>query len=1283
MPSTPQYEVDDAAEAEADSLLNALDPLPYPQRMRDLATRVRNMRHPLRPLLEALETRGPYERGIAIVAASIARDTDWIAAHLADPDPYIRGHALRVADSLQVPDTVYESALADAPEAIRRGLLRAIVVGRRRNALADRLIDGLRRDWGDAEAARLLPGCSADTVARLLPELFHAVAGWRQLAKRHPCALLDVTERELTSLPEAMRGTWWSRYAGAVASVASSEPLRVLDLLERLGPATLPPQLRAHLPAFATADPQRMVRMLLTPTWSGAIRVYSMSATVRRRLARSGAPELVAYGRTLVPYSSLPPLLKALPPAQRHAFYTEVYDGRGVAPVDESLLEALPRSHVADEARRMAATLREGGGWEIGVLRFESFLPVAEVRERLVEATRRPAAEDRVEAWQCLIRNADRSGDPEAVIAVLEEMGRLRNEQDPVREAALGALARVRPTLLTEDAEPLLDRIAVDAVQAPDSSSGTRSHLSRLAVGVLREHAASGRRELVNWALRTLVRISGNTGDADLGHLDHTLRRGQEHQVYEALRPWIEAGAEKSDFSLAFALVRAVGRRAAGMHELQELLWQAIRYGRDTTAREAVDLWLEPPATRGERAARILALEPSAGALESVQDIVTRSRTDLLDPLLADTPPYGRFLTKGSPWVVGVDRDIRRWVPRQQQAVARRLAALAEDDGLPLWHRAAAVEQSALVPGIGADLVRRWTASEDVVLAEAALAALARTDRPADALPELLAHAGGEHARVAVYAATQASRHAAPSLLAEQLRAMLLGPDVKVTSRKEAARLAAVRLPVPRAAELLTEAYAREGTHRDVRAACVAFAGPLLAEEAVWGLLGDAAGAEPVLRTAVLRVSPLDLSEPHRERYARLVRDVCDTDDPETAAVAFDALARWAPWSPDAPTVLADAAANLTERVSWHAAASGLVTAAAGSERGGEGLLRALRALAEAERAAPTAETLHGAGSAAPTGEALRGAGGSAPTGEALRGAGGSAPTGEALRGAWGALPIADVPRDAGGASPTADVLHDAEGAPTTADVLHDAEGAAVEPAHDAGGAPPTGAALHDAAGAPSAVEVPHGAEGSARAGVPLHGAPGGLPPVEPLHDATDGLPPIEPLHDAEEQRDRPARRRIENLVLRLSLYGRTAPRPIRPAALAASELLAGYDDFVPQSAEIAAFHLDLDADPARLEGLAALTEGRPALAARMAQEVGDRLRREVHEGDPEALLHVARRLTAHGGHAQGLLAVALTGALGSRTGWPAPWREHLRLLRRHALPDVRDAALAVVTAHE
>ncbi|MPY58720.1 hypothetical protein [Streptomyces spongiae] len=1184
MPSTEQT---------VDGLLNVLDPLPYPDRTRQLAARVRAMARPLRPVLEELEARGPYERGIAVLAAAVAQDTEWIAARVADPDPYVRGQALRVADSLHVPDSAYESALADAPEAVRRALLRALVSAHR-TALADRLVDGLRRDWGDADAARLLPACSPETVARLLPGLFHAVTGWNGLAKRHPGALLDVVERELDAQPEALRGPWWRRYAVALASVAPTEPLRVLDLLEHRGPATLPHELRDHVGAFAAADPGRVVRLLLTPAWSGALGVHSLSTTVLRRLARSDAPELVAYARTLVPYGSLPPLLTALPPARRHAFYAEVYEGRGPAAADTALLEALPRSGVADEARAMADIARERGGRWNDLLRIECFLPVAEVRDRLVEATRRPAAEDRAESWPLLISNAARSADPGAVTSALEEMRRLRNEQDPVRSAALGELADVRPALFTEDSEPYLDRIAVDAVAAPDSSPATRHHLSRLAVSVLREHAANGGRELVNWALRTLVRISGNTGGADLGRLDHTLRRGQEHQVYEALRPWIEAGAEKADYGLAFALARAVGSRAGGMGELQELLWQAVRYGNDTTAREAIRLWLEPPTTRDERVARVLSLEPTAGVLSCVWRIVVRRRTDLLDPLLAETPPYGRFLTKGTPWPVHVTPDVRRWVPRQQRAIAQRLTAMAEDAGLPLYRRTAAIEQSALVPGVGLDLVRRWTGSPEVVLDEAALAALARTDRPADALEELLAHAGGDRARVAVYAATQASRYVPPSRLAERLRALLLAPDAKVTSRKEAARLAAVRLPVPQAAELLTEAYARPGTHIDVRAACVAFAGPLLAEEPVWGLLADAASAEPVLRAAVLRVSPLDLAEPHRERYARLVRDVCATDDPETAAPAFEALARWAPWSPDAPTVLADATADLSERVSWYAAASGLVTAAASSPQGAEGLRRALRKLAEAEAGDGTGVAAWAEGAA---GRAM------AAGAEAAHGT-------EAAHGPE--------------AAHRAETAHGAESA-------HTAESA--DGAQTAGGAAPP------------------------RVG-----------------DA---------LSDAGERRDRPARRRVEDLVVRLALHARSAPRPIRPAALAASELLAEYDDFVPLAAGIAAFHLDLDADAEHLDRLAALTEGRPALAARTAQEVSERLRGRVHEGDPRTLLHTARRLAAHGGHAQGLLAVALTGALGARTGWPAPWREQLRALRRHPVPDVRDAALAEVTAYE
>ncbi|MFD5630718.1 hypothetical protein [Streptomyces sp. NPDC127072] len=1185
----------------AESLLNALEPLDHPRRMRELALWARETDQ-LRPVLDTFETRGPYERGIAVVAASAGRDAEWIAGRLADPDAFVRGHALRVAESLRLPDSAFESALDEAPERVRRELLRAIVAGRR-TTLADRLVDTLRANWGEAEAARLLPGCAAQTVARLLPELFHAVTGWKTLGRRHPGTLLDTAERELSALPEAMRDTWWERYTRGVASAVAAEPLRVLELLERYGPpAALPSELRDRLAQFASADPGRLLRFLLTPTGLAALRDRTPSPAVTRRLARSGAPELALYAQVLAERGELAPLLEALPPGRRHACYRAAHEGRGAAgratawgvgqdgvdgaapaTVDAVILEALPRSCVAEEARRMAAVARESGAPWNTLLLAESFLPVDEVRERLTEASRRPTAEDRAQAWALLVANAARSGDPAAVTFVLEEMERLRTEQDPVRSAALHALSAVRPALFTEDAEPYLDRITADAVEAPDSSPATRQNLSRLAVLVLREHAAGGQRDLVNWALRTLVRITGNTGGADLGRLDATLRRGQEHQVYEALRPWIEAGAERMDFSLAFALARAVGRRAAGMPELQQLLWQAVRYGGDGTARTAIGLWLDPPASRDERVARILAREPSAAALWPVREVLTRRRTDLLDPLLAQSPPYGRFLTKDTAWTAPVGPDARRWTSRQHQAAARQLASAADDVGLALYQRAAAVSRGAFVPGGGAEPVRRWTGSEEVVLAEAALAALARTDRPADALPELLAHAGGDRARVAVYAAKEASRYEAPSRLAERLRAVLLAPGAKVTSRKEAVRLAAVRLPLPWAARLVTEVYAAPGAHVDVRAACVGGAVRLLSEEPVWDLLRDAAGAESVLRTAVLRTSPLELPESLRERYARLIRDVCSTDDPHTAALAFDALARWAPWSPDAPGVLADATTDLTERASWRAAANGLVTASAGSVRGAQGLQRALRTLAEADGRC-----------AAVAGDAGDGPGGSS-------GATGSNEAGERL----------------------------------------------YRPAREYSEAG-TAAVRRPAAG-PEA-----GADISA---------------------------------DAGERRDRPARRRVEYLVARLAEHASTAPGLIRPAALAAGDLLAGYDAFVPQAAAITVVHLDLDltqdAEPGQLDRLAALTTGRPALAARTAAELGERLRAHPHEGDPEALLGAARRLTAHGGHCEGLLAAALTDALGTRTGWSAPWRHRLRTLRHHPLADVRDAALDLVTARE
>lgn len=934
-------------------LLDAVDCLAHPQRMRELAAHARRFAEDgvLRPVLEELETGGPYERGLAVVAAAVGGDRDWLAARIADEDPFVRGHALRAALSAGVPDAAYETALADAPAAVRRQLLRAVVTDRR-TGLADRLIEPLREMWGDAEAARLLPGCSGATVTRLLPGLFPSVTGWAALGRHRPGPFLDAAERDLAGRPESMRDVWWQAYGHerGVATAAERLPHRVLDLLERYGPTSLPAPLRTRLGVLASADPARTVQLLRGPDSFATVRSGALSGTLLQRLART-VPEglLIEFGRSVLEYGGvLDRLVHALPPSRRGAFHDAVVAGQGegsVVTVDAVLLGALPRSHVAGPARRMAERARKRGGHWSSVLLAESFLPVTEVRERLLAATHRPAAEDRAEAWPLLIRNAGRSGDPAAVATVLDDMLRLRSEQDPVRAAALFALLGTPPALFTDEAEPLLDRIATDAVEARDSSEYTRRNLSGLALGVLREHATTGQRALLNWALRTLVRLYGNAGDAGLGRLDRTLRRGQEHTVFEALRPWLEAGTEKADYALVFALTRAVGRRAAAMPELQELLWQAVRYGNAGTARTAIGLWLEPAAHREERVEQILAREPSAAALPAVMRVLTRRRTDLLDRVLGDSPPYGRFLTPGTPWHVPVDADVVRWTPEQQSAAARGLERIARDEKLPLYTRKAAMEQLARIPQTGADAVRGWAASPDVVLAEAALAAMARTDRPAAVLPDLLARLGADEARVAAFAASRASRHVRPSRLAVLLGERTAPGTGKVTSRKEMVRLAAARLPSAQAARVLAEAYAMPDQHPDVRAVCVAFGTDLLGHEAMWAVMADAARGERRLRTAVLRAHPVHLPAQYRPRYAGLVREVCATEDEELAALAHRALAQWLPWAPAVCEVLVDAVVDLGRRGTWQSATDALVGAAMGGGEAAAALNRALLAL--------------------------------------------------------------------------------------------------------------------------------------------------------------------------------------------------------------------------------------------------------------------------------------------------------------------------------------------------
>lgn len=474
-----------------------------------------------------------------------------------------------------------------------------------------------------------------------------------------------------------------------------------------------------------------------------------------------------------------------------------------------------------------------------------------------------------------------------------------------------------------------LDTIVLDALRARDASHGTRDSVRSLVLGVLAEPAAGP--ALLDWALRGLRRLVDHTGGAVLGGYEWPARRGRQSEVFAALRPWAERAAEKGDFGPLVELAGFLDTDSDRLPELQLMLADALERCADGTLPALADAWLSDPATREERAVELLAREPSAAALRRVREVLSRHRTDLLDVMLTARPPYGRFLPEGSARPLPDFAQASRWLPRQQEAAARLAAAAVREDPGPLYDRASLIREAALIPDHGLDLVREFAGSADVLVAEAALAAAARTVEPAAALDDLLAHGGDDRARVALYAAGRSAAATPPSLLAGRLTE-LLDPDrgVKVTSRKEAARLAARLLPPTLAAGLLGRIGRDPRAHRDLKDTAVRLALGLLPAEPAWELLESAARGPREGRFPIVHTDLLDVPLEHRPRYARLVATAVETGaaSADGAFSSYYSLPKWVAYAPEAADTLRLAVCDLSPGAGARPAASALADVA-------------------------------------------------------------------------------------------------------------------------------------------------------------------------------------------------------------------------------------------------------------------------------------------------------------------------------------------------------------------
>ncbi|MEU8345110.1 hypothetical protein AB0C74_25720 [Spirillospora sp. NPDC048832] len=953
----------------ADDLIAEIEPLPHRARVRRLtALRASRGTPELAALLAELGARGHYERSAALLIAAASRDEASLAhlvAATGDPDAVLALRATRLAVRYATAPEPLAERLMDAPQAIRAATYRAVRRHRRAD-LADALIGPVLERWGADEAAALLPACTPERVAERLGPLSHAVPNPHTLGRAHAEAFLDHAERGLAELTPGARSTWWHWDGPGVAAAVRHDPGRVLGLLEEYWHAGgLPYALQPRIGALLEAEPERTLRLLLADGARTMLTTLVHRRSFRDRLVRVGGDGIAAVARALREDEyALALLLSAVPPSRRGALFDAAMDGVDLAAREfgDGLMNVLPRAVRAREARRMLG-LRAVAEHPQRVRAVSAYLPFEEARPVLEELTRRPDADERAAGYALLAACAGRERDPAVLSALLESLGRLRNEQEPVRVAALRALAEVPGAALGAGHAPAAERLAEDALNARDCSNATRLTLVQLGSAFFRQGAMRDDGALTVAGIGLLRRVIGSASHVPLGRLDLVLRRGQEHWLVERLAPLLDDGARRDDHVLALMLARALGRRAHGVPALQDALEKAAGARDDGVIREAVAYWLAPPATRGDRVERVVAADPSTVGLPPVLAAIAAERTDLLHLVLAESTPEGRFRRGGVTYVPWMEpRWMRAWTARQHAAYLRLLDRVAGDERLPDADRARAVAAIAEVPGVDAGRLRPYLESADARLRRAALTAAPWTARPQDVLPDLLAHASSDDAHVAVYAAARAARFVRPSALADLLRPVLA--DGKITARKEALRIL-LRTRAAEAMDIVGAAWDDPGQHRDVRAAIASAVRAHMADPVARRILAEAAGGPRDLARQVLGAWPHEIEDAFRADYAALVVRVARSPDPEASDAALSALGRWAQWAPEIPARLAAVLTDLGETRSWRTALFTLAGCAVGGTGAGA-LADAAAALAEAgdvadaepERDLPAAQRL-------------------------------------------------------------------------------------------------------------------------------------------------------------------------------------------------------------------------------------------------------------------------------------------------------------------------------------
>ncbi|KAA0022027.1 hypothetical protein [Antrihabitans cavernicola] len=905
-------------ESAATALLSHVERISAPARERELALTAHSAAGTpeLDALLSELSSRGRYEVNIAIGMARVAGTAEYLRAMLDSHDQEVLARSIAAWLHLDLEPQAILDRLPRLSYRTRNTLYRSLRHGNRQ-AAADLLLPEVRKQFGDTEAARVLPACSSEIVATELPTLDYAIGSWTTISRRHTEVFLDHVDVLAKTTLESDWARLWARVAPALRWASLEFPDRVLHLMRQAVVYTPVTQMRAVAAHLARFNPDGVADVVVDPSGHG-------TGLVGRQLWKALRPlpdDRLASVSRAYPTQYKRAFLASLPPTPRNAVFDAIHSDPNW-PADStqvSVLDVLPPAERITHARKYLARENISESPDIQFA-LAARLPWKEAGPTLLEATYLHDPESRGFAYPVYITIAAATRKPDVVYEMLGHLARLKSERDSTRREALRSLADISPHLYSLGSLSHLVEIVRGAVGARDCSTQSRREATRLASRLLVWGDQSGQSGHIDAAINCLRALSHSADEIDFDDFDRNLPKDAEQSVFEALATRIAQEGRHEEYNTALSLSEGLGKRAWNIPSLELAVLNACNAHDNDVARRAIALTLANRASRDRNGEAILRRDPSTIAIAEMHAWVSTVRTDLVDKVL-ESPPSGRFRTTDEPLIPYFADGFRRWTPRQLETYANLVVHTAKNSHAPVAERASSIRQLGKLPG-----TRRVTTEflndPEPEIRDAALTALATTDQPLAALRTLTKYAMSESSPTALESVGRCAESVSPTMLSNELLPLLNSNRVAPTNR---ALHVLARLRAPDAADAAGWMWHIPNEHPAIRRAAVASCRWLVPDEKAWALY-ESASTDHDTANVMLGVDPETLAPQLRPQFAKLVAAAAASPNQEIARNGMAALGRWSLWdSADSVEMLIETATNLEQTSLWRVAITSLV----------------------------------------------------------------------------------------------------------------------------------------------------------------------------------------------------------------------------------------------------------------------------------------------------------------------------------------------------------------------